>query len=473
MTKNISKGNFTLKVQFNLRQHDPVNEPQSINAIVRFNNKRIVISGIDKCEPRYWNCAATEERENSGRKVKKAPNPKNYNTPKQHSGNPRAREISRNLSDAKSRITEVFDKYTAEYNQYPVDLKAFQDLCRAKALNLPEKTEVRAKVNTKSLIEYIEVFIKDITGGRKVISSGKNKGQPFAKTSRTTYNNLLFNLNSFIKKEKLKDITFNDIDLDFYTDFRKYLIVDRNLSPGYFGDMVKALKSIMTDSLDRGFHNNVKYKSKHFIKESVESDTVFLNKEQLQMIHDLDLSEEPAIMDKARNLFLIGCYSGLRFSDYSTIKPENVSDDFLRIRAQKTKDYLSIPVSRQLREILSKYPDLAIDSMSNQKLNSSIKKVCEKAGLTHLVSVRKFNQGKEVYVSVPFYELVSSHTARRSWATNAFKDGYPTLLIQAITGHRTESAFLKYIRLNNEDKAVMMLEMMRRNELKVVNGGVE
>lgn len=446
------RGNFTLNVNFNLRQTEPANKATPINAIVRFNNERIVISGIDKVEPRYWNS--------------------DKQCPKQHAANPRAREISRSLSDARLIIEETFNTFIEEHGAYPDELKAFQAKCRCKVLGLPDNAERTVSKRSNSFAEYLEQLIQDIRANKKVISSGKSKGLPYSKNSIKTYTNLLFNLSAFKKHTGRNDINFTDIDLDFYTDFRSYLVTHRNLSPGYFGDMVKAIKSVMADSFDRGYHTNLKHKSRHFIKESAEADTVFLDTERLDKLLDMDLSKKP-YLDKARNLFLIGCYSGLRFSDYCNIKPENISEDFLRIRAQKTKEYISIPISRQLRTVLNRYPDLEIKPISNQKLNEYIKDVCEEAGFNEDVSVKRFERGKEVFVKVPFYKLVSSHTARRSFCTNAFKGGYPTILIRAISGHKTESAFLKYIRLDNEDKSVMMLKMMRRNELKVVNGGDE
>lgn len=452
MNQKIVRGNLTLNINFNLRQTDPSNKPTAINAVVRFNNKRIVISGIDKVEPRYWNV--------------------DKQCPKQHAANPRAREISRSVSDAKLKIEEAFNNYISEHRSYPEDLKAFQTKCRCAVFNLPDHAGRPVTKQSNNLIEYAEQLINDIKENRKVISSGKNKGQPYSKNSIKTYTNLLFNLTAFKKYTRVDEIQFSDIDLDFYTEFRNYIVIDRNLSPGYFGDMVKALKSVMADSLDRGFHSNQKYKSRHFIKETTDADTVFLDTEKLNKLLYFDLSKKP-YLDKARNLFLIGCYSGLRFSDYSNIKPENISNDYLRIRTQKTKDYVSIPISKELREVLNRFQELKIEPISNQRLNDYIKIVCEEAGFTEGVTTRTFERGKEVYIKMPFFKLVSSHTARRSFCTNAFKAGYPTILIRAISSHRSEAAFLRYIRLDNEDKSAMMLEMMRRNELKVINGGEE
>lgn len=58
--------------------------------------------------------------------------------------------------------------------------------------------------------------------------------------------------------------------------------------------------------------------------------------------------------------------------------------------------------------------------------------------------------------TMPKYKLVSSHTARRSFATNAYLAGVPTISIMKITGHKTESAFMKYIKISGKENAVKL-----------------
>ena len=160
-------------------------------------------------------------------------------------------------------------------------------------------------------------------------------------------------------------------------------------------------------------------------------------------------------LDKVRDLFLIGCNTGLRFSDYTTIKKEDIQDNRLRIVAQKTSRKVIIPLMPQVKEILQKYDFQLPAAISNQKFNEYLKEVAKLAGLTdpcvtHITRggknvVKKENQKK--------YDLVTSHVARRSFATNYYKMKIDKLEIMAITGHKTESEFLKYIKVTQEEKA--------------------
>lgn len=90
---------------------------------------------------------------------------------------------------------------------------------------------------------------------------------------------------------------------------------------------------------------------------------------------------------------------------------------------------------------------------SQQNFNKIIKNVCKKAGITQKILVERTEGFKVVRKLVPKYQLVSTHTARRSGATNMYLAGIPPFRIMLITGHKTESAFYRYIRIQKEENA--------------------
>lgn len=452
MSEPIHRGNFTLNVNFNLRKTKPAHEATAINAVVRFNNERVVISGIDKIEPRFWN----NEKQ----------------IPKQHAANTRAKSISTNISDAKSIITKIFEDYTKRLNEYPKDVKEFQKQCRRRIFNLPDEGDIPVAKKTTNLLEYLECLRDDIKEGRRVISTGKSKGQPYASNSYKSYGTLLSNLKKYMEFARIKELHFDDIDLDFYTNFRDYIVVKKSQAPGTFGTMIKCLKTTLNDAAEYGLHSNTKHKSRNFIKEPSNADTIFLDNDKLDHLFKLDLSDNPRL-EKVRDLFLVGAYSGARHGDYSTIRPQDIQGDFIKIKTQKTNQRVTIPITTNLRAILNKYDNKLPEGISNQKFNIYLKEVAELAGFDDRVQVTKYKNGKEIVETVPFFSLVSSHSARRSFCTNMFKMGIPSILIMAISGHTTEKSFLSYIRMDNDDKAKMMLELIRRNELKVINAGVK
>lgn len=80
------------------------------------------------------------------------------------------------------------------------------------------------------------------------------------------------------------------------------------------------------------------------------------------------------------------------------------------------------------------------------------------AGIDEMVSKTISQGSKKRTETFPKYDLITTHTARRSFATNAYLAGVPTIAILKITGHKTEQAFLKYIKVSQEENARFMME---------------
>ena len=145
----------------------------------------------------------------------------------------------------------------------------------------------------------------------------------------------------------------------------------------------------------------------------------------------------------------MGCETGLRFSDFSQISEENIQTingvDLLRMVQQKTEDNVTIPLKTIAKAILKKYDNKLPKAITNQKMNLYLKELCELAELDEVITLRR---GGGV-VTDKKYNLISTHTARRSFATNAYLARVPSIAIMKITGHRSEKSFLKYIKVDS------------------------
>lgn len=134
--------------------------------------------------------------------------------------------------------------------------------------------------------------------------------------------------------------------------------------------------------------------------------------------------------------------------EIATIGPGNIiemdGELFIKMITQKTKEEVIIPCNPIVLSMFKKYEQNANKlpkTISSQKFNDYIKDACKDAGFT----------GKGRLSSSPdkeLWECVSSHTARRSFATNLYLDGFPSHEIMKITGHRSESSFKKYIKVD-------------------------
>jgi len=375
-------------------------------------------------------------------------------------------EVTDGLKKAVNWIESVFEYLTEKYQAFP-DHEVFKSTCIATIQNngiIPGK---KSTAPEHTLFSYIDDLIKRTESGKRTLKNGARYGHITIKGYTTTLNRL----KSLATKQGKSDYSFEDIDLDFYNDLRDFLLNEKNLSDNSFGTVVKNLKLFMNEATEEGLHNNIKHKSKRFIKVQLTPDNVYLNVDQLTKLADHDFSNDPRL-ERVRDLFLVGCWTGLRFSDFSNIKPENINGDFIQIRPQKTKSPIAIPIHASVKAVMARYAGKTSNSLppaiSNVNMNLYIKDACKEAGLTEKVSLTKTKGGKEIIETESLYKWVSSHTCRRSFASNMYRMGVPTVAIMAVTGHKTERAFFSYIKLSPTEKAQIMMEVWNRQAMKAV-----
>ena len=126
---------------------------------------------------------------------------------------------------------------------------------------------------------------------------------------------------------------------------------------------------------------------------------------------------------------------------------------YINILTQKTSTKVVIPLNPIVINILKKYDGFIPAPLSNQKMNQYLKVIGELAGLTSKISITRTKGGIKTKTAIPKYNLIHTHSCRKSFATNAFLAGVPTLAIMKITGHTTENQFLKYVKISEEENA--------------------
>jgi integrase len=183
-------------------------------------------------------------------------------------------------------------------------------------------------------------------------------------------------------------------------------------------------------------------------------DAIYCSWSEISIMYRLDLSQQPTL-EKVRDEFVLGCLTGFRFSDYSDVKPDEIRDEMLFITQTKTTDRIVVPLRPETKDILEKY-NMEMPQISNPEFNFYIKEVAKLAGLNEKIKFSYKRGNKHVEEVRPKYAWVMSHTCRRSFCTNEFLDGTPVNLIMAISGHKTEKAFRKYIKADNLQKAQMI-----------------
>lgn len=341
----------------------------------------------------------------------------------------------------------------------------------------PEKYKI-------TLFSFIQSFID-----KSITKPNSKTGRPVSYKMQREYE-VTFNYLKDYSAKTGKIFDFKDIDLSFYDGFIQYLqeahpvksshpkgkVTDtqgldkkkeKKLAVNTIGKKIQTLKIFLNAAKEEGKNSFDGYKSKKFVAMSEDSETIYLNESELTTIYEHDFSKNPSL-DRVRDLFLVGCWTGCRFSDIGQITPESITDGLIHLKQYKTGKKVIIPLHPIVTAILNKYDGCLPKAISNQKFNKSLKDIAEAAKINEMTHKAITKGDVKVSTSYKKHELVTTHTARRSFATNLYKSGFPTLSIMAITGHTTEKSFLKYIKVTPDEHAKKLQIHWENRHLKVV-----
>jgi len=254
-----------------------------------------------------------------------------------------------------------------------------------------------------------------------------------------------------------KVLYVSDIDGNFKDAFVKYCR-DSGYPESTLKGQLGRLKAVCLYAESRGetLSNQVKNLSKGIKIQATES--VFLTPSEINDIIALELNDKALRI--ARDWLVISCYIGQRSVSLFRLTRENIDTktNTIRLTQVKTKASVVIPILPQVDAILKKhkgdFPPLLSSKKAHNynRYNDLIKEVCKLAGITEICKgrIRNTNNAMSKVVSKPKYELVTSHIGRRSFASN-FYGKLNQQMIMGVTGHKSESSFLKYI---NKDREV-------------------
>ncbi len=343
-----------------------------------------------------------------------------------------------------------------ELNDY-IRLKLLKDARINK--EKPTKTEFIAKIeafllkqkSTESLMQYIDRFIRDTVEGKR-LNNGALHTHRSVQRYKTTQS-ILKEYNELARKE----IDFETIDMMFYNDFIEFMASVKDYTPATMGKHITTLKTFLKEATEIGINTNLKYQSKGFKAFETESYSIALTPNEIDSFYKLDFNKNERL-EKVRDVFVLACHTALRWSDFTDIKSTDIKKvnggHNIVLIQEKTKNQVVIPANKIVMEIFSKYNNQLPEPITNQKFNEYLKEIAKMVDGLHVTETMVITKGGKTYEETkPRWQMVSSHTARRSFATNAYEMGIPTLSIMAITGHKTEKSLLGYIKTDKAKHA--------------------
>ena len=348
------------------------------------------------------------------------------------------------------RVEEIGSKLSNDNN---LTLTTLKNTLRAdEKLNeiFNKEREITAETDYIAPMEFIRTYI--------------DKAQVTAGTKKD-YNNTYNHLEEF-QEYTGKNLSWKSMGYEFYLDMVEFLKVEKDLKGSTIDKVIKNIKVFLNyadlqDNLNvnQDFKKTVSGKSLFAKVNKEEAEHVYLNEAEIKQITDAKLDEN---LSGIRDLFLIGCWTGLRISDLKRLEKGNIRDGLLTITAQKTSKSVTIPITDELQAVLDRYPDRLPKIPTDQHYNRQLKDVCEQAGINEPIMAEEKKGKMRVTSLIPKWKLVTSHTARRSFATNLYRRGIPSTQLMMLTGHKTEDSFMKYIKVTAEDNAKDVAKKLKK-----------
>lgn len=345
--------------------------------------------------------------------------------------------------------------------------------------------EQEEEARKADVILFLENFLEGIKNGRI-----KNGAENYTLNTCKVWSNFLGILKRFIQ---ISPFTWKDINKALADRFVSFM--EKN---GYMVTSINkyiiCFKAMIQNAMDQELHNNLialRAFSKKKIQETDKAKEIYLTKAELQALYEMPLE---GLKDKVRDVFLVGCYTCQRFSDYARLEKENFTKTakgtkVVRIVQEKTGNDVVIPIlNDNLLHIAEKY-GYDIPKVNDVILNRYIKQILKELSSTvpslarkerTLLTMKEREKEKQGLVSFerdnkenvikPRYELVSSHTARRSGITNLYLSGnFDTYQMMSISGHRDEKTFYEYIKLSSDEVADSIAKKMDERKEAISN----
>lgn len=286
------------------------------------------------------------------------------------------------------------------------------------------------------LIPFLQDFIRDAESGAIGITQSTVKN----------YRSTLTRLKQYVELRNV-DLTFNHIDLDFYDDFKRFLLNEGQCKIPGFNKHIKILKAIMRLALEKGLHNNTAFQHKLFKKIQVKTNKIYLTEEEIELLERLDLEDRPGL-NRERDRFLVSYYLLTRYSDSIRIRRKDFFEKdgqfYLRYFQLKTNKQCIVPVKARGLEILKRRQfDLSGDT--NQEANRKLKTIAAMAGINTMVQEGDRTGPKSLFVT--------THTARRSAATHLALQGVNLKIIADLGGWEKVETLRTYLRSSGLDSA--------------------
>lgn len=277
-------------------------------------------------------------------------------------------------------------------------------------------------------------------------------------------------------------LKFKDLNEKGLTDFVYYLINEGGYINSSVTKLVTFLKTFLRWATKKGYNDEDAYMTYTTRLRHASRPIIFLDWEELMRVYNYEIPangttttlvdangneyakemHEASAVAKSRDIFCFCCFTGLRYSDAANLRRSNIANGNITITTIKTADTITIELNKYAQAILDKYKDTplpgnkALPQITNQQMNKALKVLCEFCSINKPITQTYYRGNNRYDYTFAKYELIGTHTGRRTFICNALMLGISPQVIMKWTGHSDYKAMKPYIDITDAAKAQAM-----------------
>lgn len=390
-------------------------------------------------------------------------------------------QLTEKLQKIKKALTILEDNGTINKNN---SREIIDSILNEELINEVRASKEQVKDSSKpTFLQFVKQYIDECESGERLKRKSTRKIAP---GTLKNYKGFLAQMEEY-QKTRHCVVDWDDLTMDFYKDFKQFFI-SKNYSPNTIARHVRNMKTMLYAAKAMHLTTREDFTTSDWSADREDVDNIYINTERIKEMASIDLScyedmKQRAIrfakdkkerdtlvhalkrdiyrkkLSEARDIFLLGCLTGQRVSDYKRINKDMIQSligvrQYVHIVQVKTGKDVYVPYSKLIREILERY-DGELPKIYDQHLNERIKVVGLLLGWTEPAGLKERHGLMEYQSSKRFCDAIKTHTARRSFATNAYKNGVSLSAIMAVTGHSSEEMLKRYLKLGAKERAML------------------
>ena len=360
-------------------------------------------------------------------------------------GNSNARGITYNVIN--NRLSEIESYFLKVENQIEIsDATEIPDIKELFAENF--RTNRKAKKKEITIFTHIDEFIKEVGRLNDWTISTVEKFEALKNHMKA--------FNPHLKYDNL-----NESGLLSFVDYLKNVPITTDIN-GMRNSTIKNrlsfLKWFLRWATNKGYNTETAFLTFNPKLKTAQKQVVFLEWDELLHVYNFEFPENKNYLTRVRDVFCFSCFTGLRYSDVANLKRSNVFKKYISLTSIKDVDNLRIELNKYSKAILEKYKNenfpynMALPVISNQRMNEYLKEMGKLCGLNTPISEVYYKGNERIENVSPKHELLSTHTARRTFISNALMKGIPVDVVMKWTGHSDYDAMKPYIAIADKAK---------------------